>query len=238
MSANLTVSGNISIAAATTSTSATTGAVTVAGGAGVAGNLHVGGQIVTPTMPAGTANTAVATTAFVLNNSVPTGGLMMWPTVSAPTGWLLCNGSAVSRTAYAALFAILGTTFGSGDGSTTFNLPNYTNRGPVGAGGLYTIGITGGSKDANVVAHTHTATVTDPGHKHQQYSIVDYSAGGYYGKYQVEGPLTWPDGRTATLNSNMQNAQANISVQNSTVGSSGTDANMQPYLAINFIIKT
>jgi microcystin-dependent protein len=169
---------------------------------------------------------------------LPTGAVIHVAMTTAPSGYLKADGSAVSRTTYATLFAILGTTFGVGDNSTTFNLPNYTNRGPIGAGGLYSMGATGGSKDATVVSHTHTATVTDPGHKHQQYSIVDYSAGGYYGKYQVEGPLTWPDGRTATLNSNMQNAQTLISVQNSTVGSSGTDANMQPYLAIFYIIKT
>lgn len=53
---------------------------------------------------------------------------------SAPTGWLLCNGQAVSRSTYAALFSITSTTFGTGDGSTTFNVPNLTNRVPLGAG--------------------------------------------------------------------------------------------------------
>ncbi|HET8871838.1 MAG TPA: phage tail protein [Aquabacterium sp.] len=53
---------------------------------------------------------------------------------AAPSGWLLCDGSAVSRTTYAALFAAVGTTFGAGDGSTTFNLPNGAGRGFIGAG--------------------------------------------------------------------------------------------------------
>ena len=55
-------------------------------------------------------------------------------TEGAPPGWLSCNGNAVSRTYYAELFAIIGTTYGSGDGSTTFNLPNFRGRVPVGVG--------------------------------------------------------------------------------------------------------
>lgn len=62
----------------------------------------------------------------------PAGSIQIWGTSTAPTGFLLCDGSAVSRTTYAALFAVIGTTFGVGDGSTTFNLPNLKNRVPVG----------------------------------------------------------------------------------------------------------
>lgn len=224
---NVAVTGNIVSLSNRASTGTTTGALVVAGGAGIGGNLNVGGVISTPTLPSGTANTAVATTAFVQNIAVPSGGLMMWPTASAPSGWLLCNGSAVSRTTYAALFAIIGTTFGVGDGSTTFNLPNYTNRGPVGAGGLYALGATGGNKDAVVVSHTHTATVTDPGHNHQTGTATrDQTFTG------SQATLVSGSG-TATTTST-----TGISVGISTSGSSGTDANMQPYLAINFIIKT
>jgi len=53
------------------------------------------------------------------------GGLTPWPGASAPSGYLLCNGSAVSRITYSALFAVLGSTYGNGDGSTTFNIPDY-----------------------------------------------------------------------------------------------------------------
>jgi microcystin-dependent protein len=197
----------------------------LSGGAGIAGNLHVGGTIVTPTMPIGTSNTAVATTAFVQNNSIPSGGLMMWPTASAPAGYLLCNGTAVSRTTYAALFAVIGTTFGVGDNSTTFNLPDYVNRVPVGAGGLYAAAATGGSKDAVVISHTHTATVTDPGHSHQTGSTTSDT-----GFVSVRS--------TGTSGSATSNVTTGISVGISTTGSSGTDANMPPYLAIYYIIKT
>ena len=56
----------------------------------------------------------------------------MWLTASAPTGYLLCDGTAVSRTTYAGLYAVIGTTYGIGDGTTTFNLPNMKGRVPVG----------------------------------------------------------------------------------------------------------
>ena len=95
------------------------------------------------TAPLGTSSNALATTEFVLSNSNPTGGLMMWPTAAAPSGWLLCNGTAVSRTTYAALFAVIGTTFGVGDNSTTFNLPNYVERMPFGASLTTTASVTG-----------------------------------------------------------------------------------------------
>lgn len=58
----------------------------------------------------------------------PAGTVVAWSAAAIPTGWLLCNGQAVSRTTYSALFAVIGTTFGAGDGSTTFNVPNLTER--------------------------------------------------------------------------------------------------------------
>jgi len=235
---NLTVTGAVTLQATTNSTSSTTGALILSGGAGIAGNINVAGQIVTPTMPAGTANTAVATTAFVINNSVPTGALLMWSANSAPAGWLLCDGAAVSRTTYSTLFGVISTTFGSGDGSTTFNLPNYQNRAPFGAGGLYALAATGGSKDAVVVSHSHsatstsTSTVTDPGHRHQV-GTADRDGAGSPSSTLVSGSGT----NTTLANTGITVATSTSTTVNST-GSSGTDANMPPYLAINFIIKT
>ena len=63
---------------------------------------------------------------------VPVGSINAWSTNTAPTGWQLCDGTAVSRTTYAALFAVIGETYGAGDGSTTFNLPNLKGRAIVG----------------------------------------------------------------------------------------------------------
>jgi len=65
-----------------------------------------------------------AASSFFPSNAVPSGAVNSFAMSSAPAGWLSCNGNAVSRTTYAALFAAIGTTYGTGDGSTTFNLPD------------------------------------------------------------------------------------------------------------------
>jgi microcystin-dependent protein len=85
----------------------------------------------------------------------------MWSTGTAPTGWLLCNGAAVSRTTYDTLFAVISTTYGTGNGSTTFNVPNLENRVPIGSGDLYSLADTGGSRDAVLPTNTiSTASLT------------------------------------------------------------------------------
>jgi microcystin-dependent protein len=217
------------------------GNFTVTGNQTDTGNLTVGGTFTAnntatfavgptaPTATTGTNTTQLATTAFVnasiaATSSSVSGSILMWPTVTAPTGYLLCDGTAVSRTTYSALYAVVGTTFGVGDGSTTFNVPNYTNRVPYGT----TIGATGGTADAVVVSHTHTATVTDPGHLHTFQGGTNSGSGGA-GSGGVIANIT-------TLNT--ASAVTNISVSNSTAGVSGTNQNLPPYLGINFIIKT
>ena len=84
---------------------------------------------------------------------------------TAPEGYLLCNGQAVSRTTYAYLYAKIGTTYGAGDGSTTFNIPNLNGKVVVGkdSSNFSVLGGTGGSinttlTSANMPAHTHTVT--------------------------------------------------------------------------------
>jgi microcystin-dependent protein len=84
-----------------------------------------------PTASAGTNTTQIATTEFVQVAS-PTGAVIAFAGSSAPTNWLLCYGQAVSRTTYAALFAVVSTTYGVGDGTTTFNLPDLRGRGIAG----------------------------------------------------------------------------------------------------------
>ncbi len=223
---NFDVNGNLTVSGTTALSGALTGTTGVFSGAISAVSPAFTGTPTAPTAAAGTNTTQIATTAFVLANGVPTGGLVMWPTGSAPSGFLLCAGTAVSRTTYAALFAVVGTTFGSGDGSTTFNLPNYTNRMPYGT----TVGATGGSADAVVVSHTHTATVTDPGHAHTLTNLALLSD-------TVSGGGITIQTRTNSNNTTVA-AFTGITVGNSTEGSSGTNANLPPYLGINFIIKT
>lgn len=104
------------------------------------------------------------TSAFTL---IPAGTLFDFAGTSVPTGWLVCDGSAVSRTTYATLFAAIGTTWGAGDGTTTFNVPNLQRRITVGKGGsgtatlANTVGATGGAEthtltESELAAHAHT----------------------------------------------------------------------------------
>ena len=93
---------------------------------------------------------------------------------SASNGYFLCDGSAKSRTTYDALYAVIGTTHGAGDGSTTFNLPDLSGRFVVGYdsnNNIFDVADKGGSADATLVAHGHT--INDPGHFH---TTVDYVA--------------------------------------------------------------
>ena len=201
---------------------ALTGSVAADGQTPITGNLQMSSNLITGLGNGVSAQDAVTLSQLNAVNSVITGSIQMWPTASAPTGYLLCAGSAVSRTTYAALFAVIGTTFGVGDGSTTFNLPNYTNKFPYGT----TLGATGGSADAVVVSHTHTATVTDPSHSHT-YSGANNIGQGGSGVNVLDGSNTHYTAAAST----------GISVSNSTTGVSGTNANLPPYLGINFIIK-
>jgi len=167
----------------------------------------------------------------------PTGCMVMWPINTAPDGWLLCDGSAVSRTTYADLFAILGTTYGTGDGSTTFNLPNFKGRTPVGRDSgqteFDTIGETGGAK-------THTLTTAQlPSHTHP-------AAGGFEF-------LEITSGSNAVINTTQRAFPATGSsayymyadgpdtlVEEAATGSAGSGSahnNLQPYLTVNMIIK-
>ena len=184
-----------------------------------------------PTAASGTSTTQLATTAFATASISPfTGSMLMWPTATAPSGFLLCNVALVSRSTYAALFAIVGTIFGSGDGSTTFTLPDYRDRMPIGAGTTYAAAVTGGSKDAIVVSHTHTGTTDTAGTHAHTYRI---GAAGSFNNSAADG--NGSSGSAATTDSA---GSHNHAFTTASTGSSGTNANLPPYLGIFFIIKT
>lgn len=108
-----------------------------------------------------------------LSYIVPVGTVLPFAGASAPTGYLLCNGAAVSRTTYAALFAAIGELYGAGDGSTTFNLPNVVGRMPVGAGQLSVV-FTVASRASNVITVTGASDIED--NELQTGQAVHYSA--------------------------------------------------------------
>jgi microcystin-dependent protein len=195
---------------------------------------------------------------------VPTGSLVMWPSNTIPTDWKLCNGDAISRTTFATLYSLIGTTFGAGDGSTTFNVPDYRNRMPYGADSV-SVGATGGSANAIVVSHnhggatggqsvthTHGVSITTGGqsvqHTHNMTTYVGVNAGGGATAYvgNNSGGGTGSPEITSVNSVDHNHAVSGTTATNSvdhthtiaTDGASGTNANLPPYLGINFIIKT
>lgn len=142
------------------------------------------------------------------------GTVMSTARTTAPAGWLYCQGQAVSRTTYARLFTAIGTTYGSGDGSSTFNLPDMRGRMPYGANG--NLGTKAGST-------THILTTNEmPAHSHSLNIFVEN-----YGTNK---------GGIAPYSTVASN-QPECHYTPSTTGGSGAHNNMPPYLALYFIIK-
>jgi len=208
-----------------------TGAL-VFGTAPTISSANLTGTPVAPTAAVGTNTTQVATTAFVQAFGIP-GEIKMWPTASAPTGYLLCDGSSVSTTTYAALFAVVGYTFG-GSGAS-FTLPDYRGRMPIGVSGSYALAATGGAATttlitANLPSHTHS--ITDPRHTH---NAITQTSGSSSSGAQYTNSFSGSVDTTSTLM--IQTASTGITATNAT-GSGTAATTISPYLAINFIIKT
>ena len=164
-----------------------------------------------------------------------TGTILPTVATSAPTGWLLCDGSAVSRTTYANLFTIVGTAFGTGDGSTTFNLPDLRGRSIIGVGtgsGLTarTRGQTGGTE-------THTLAEAEmPLHGHPVRESVIVSGSSDATTATTGG---FPLKTTGIVTQAAYTGTPSNTAGQQIGGTGGSTAhnNMQPFMALSYIIR-
>lgn len=150
-------------------------------------------------------------------DTLPIGAITQFGGETAPTNWLFCNGQAVSRTDYAELFSAIGTTYGDGDGSTTFNVPDFIGRVPVGLDeedtNFDTLGETGGSKELQ--RHNHDFIDNNS----NKYSVIaTFKPNGSYDSGQTSGSRTY---ETTYID----------------YAGTGDSGNLQPYTVTNFIIK-
>ena len=187
------------------------GTVTSSGTLAVTGNLTLDGA-------SGTASTTVLTSAGsgatpTWASPFPSGMIVLWSgaTDAIPTGWVLCNGSN--------------------------STPDLRNRFVVGAGNTYSVNATGGSADATLVSHTHSATssVTDPGHFHE---IMQKLQGAFANNGAFIQPASTQISNSFTNNSATNTTGISVSTSLSTAGSSANNANLPPYYALAYIMKT
>jgi microcystin-dependent protein len=161
-------------------------------------------------------------------NATPTGSIIMWSTTSAPTGWLICDGSGVSTTTYAALFAVIGYTFGGA--GATFNVPDMRQRFPVGYdvtdGSYNTIGEIGGER-------MHSLTINEmPGHSHTFTAVISRVNEG------VAGVNRFTATQETLSDTNVTGGSGSNTYGNGTRGNGVPHNNIPPYLTVNYIIKT
>lgn len=165
---------------------------------------------------------------------LPAGSIMAWGTNTPPANWLLADGTAVSRSTYSSLFAVIGTQYGTGDGTTTFNLPDLRGRVPVGKnGGTFgTLGATGG-------AETHTLTTAEmPTHGHG--SLFGYSGNRLdLGEGPNRNELGGDPGPAQLLSNPGITTGYRLYSEINTSDRGGSQAhnNLQPYQVVNYIIK-
>ncbi len=157
---------------------------------------------------------------------VPAGSVFSFATSTVPTGYLECNGAAVSRSTYASLFSAISTTWGVGDGSSTFNLPDL--RGQFVRGWDNSAGVDSGRSFASSQSDqnkSHNHSINDSGHNH--------TAGNWGGNFGgSSGALTFRNDATGTNSSIIQSATTGISIQND----GGTEVRVKNY-ALMYVIK-
>lgn len=163
---------------------------------------------------------------------------------TVPNGFLLCDGQAVSRTTYSELFNVIGTTYGEGDGSTTFNLPDLSGRFGVGSSDSYALGSVGGEAEHTLTVdempqHNHSASTSSAGaHVHsvryKSFSMTQTTSGYAVLRRNQSGDSY--DGTDSDAALSAGSHTHTVSVGNS--GGGQAHNNMPPYISLNYIIST
>lgn len=196
------------------------------------------------------------------------GSIFMFAGGTAPEGFLICDGSAVSRTTYSDLFDTISTTYGVGDGSTTFNIPNLSGKVALGSSGTHPLGSTGGEESHNLIeselpSHHHTVpthghgnnikattptlshTVTQPAYKYSgpsgTRSIYKSTVTARTGQSSANASRTGNlaiSDHAATACTMSGSITNCASFDTGTTGSSTSHNNMQPFVTMNYIIYT
>ena len=166
---------------------------------------------------------------------IPTATIIPWSDSSAPTGFLECNGAAVSRTTYSALFAVISTTYGAGDGSSTFNVPDLQDNCCVGKSNNKSLGSSGGANtvanSGNIAGSTANASLSTAqlaSHTHNS-ALVGVSPN-MRNSPVLSTPVPVQTGSTGSSQGHSHNVSANFSGDSTSV--------VQPYLTVLYIIKT
>lgn len=194
-----------------------------------------------------------------INNNIytPVGSILTYSGVSAPGGWLLCNGNEVSKAQYPRLFAVIGNLYGSPVNSNNFVLPNLADRIPVGKSGSNNVADVGGASNvtlsvANLPAHSHTGTtnsngshthsITDPGHTHSQTTNQDdYNEwGGSPPSFADDAgnSVTWNNINSSTTGITINSGGAHTHTFTTDSTGSGNSIDIRnKYIVLNYIIR-
>jgi microcystin-dependent protein len=172
-----------------------------------------------------------AATRNYVDARLPAGMIVQWLGAAAPAGWRICDGSAVSRTEFSDLFAVLGTAHGAGDGATTFNVPNLKGRVPVGRdlgqGEFMALGGVGGSKTH---AHRHVSPIGTDG-RIMIMGPNEPATDSLYGSYSIQDVLT------ATETYILAAGGGGFAMERHYVTSEAVSG-LPPYVVVNYIVKT
>lgn len=195
------------------------------------------------------ADGSVTAPKLAANAAVPTGGLVPFAGATAPAGWLVCDGAAVSRASYPDLFAVIGTTYGTGDGSSTFNLPDLRGRAIYGVspGGNSTVDARGDNEGVAAASRT-------PFHVHGNGSLAVASHSHGPGTLKtgwenmasitgVDGPyngaaFAWQSQHFFAVDNHDHNVTSGATAAASPTVNGATDLGSTPYLAMSYLIKT